>query len=234
MRARTTALVAFTVLLTTAVIVQGWSGIAWITFAYWLGLCFAGELLWVRLPLGSATISMASCFNFAALIVLTRSEAMLATGISTLIAELAIMRKPPVRATFNAAQTALAVGCAWCGFRLAGGSAHSPAALLSDLDFAPFLAAAVLYYVVNRTAVTLAIASSTALGFREAWRRNFGGGYELLAAGAALSLGAMLATLYAAIGKGGALLVALPLVIAADGVRRSRKPEAGESEQRAA
>jgi len=238
MRVRTAALVASTVLLTIVAIGHGWSGTSFEVFAYWLALCLAGELLWVRLPLGSATISMASCFNFAALLVLTRAEAMLVTAASTLMAELAIMRKPPVRAVFNAAQTALAVWAAWWAFRLAGGGAGEPAELLSNLHLAPFVAAAALYYVVNRTAVTLAIASSAGLGFLEAWRRNFGGGYELLAAGAVLSLGAMLATLYSAIGMAGALFVALPLVLAGDGIRRRSRQagtvEKGEGEKRAA
>jgi hypothetical protein len=238
MRVRTAALVASFVLLAIVAIERGWSGTSFAVFAYWFTLCLAGELLWVRLPLGSATISMASCFNFAALLLLTRGEAMGVTVASTLMAELAILRKPPVRALFNAAQTALAVWCAWWAYRLAGGGAHAPAALLSSLHVAPFVAAAALYYIVNRTAVTMAIASSTGLGFVEAWRRNFGDGYELLAAGAVLSLGAMLATLYSAIGMGGALFVVLPLALAGDGIRRrARQPgpaPAGEGEKRAA
>jgi len=238
MRVRTGALVASLVLLAGVAIGHGWSGTSFVVFAYWLALCLAGEVLWVRLPLGSATISMASCFNFAALLVLTRAEAMGITAAATLAAELAIMRKPPLRAAFNAAQTALAVWCAWWAFRLAGGAVHTPAALLSSLHLVPFLAAAALYYLVNRTAVTLAIASSTGLGFLEAWRRNFGGGYDALAAGAVLSLGAMLATLYSAVGMAGALFVVLPLAIAGDGIRRRSQSaveaEKAEGDQRAA
>ena len=42
---------------------------------FWLAACVAGEFLWVRLPVGSATISMAACFNFAALLVLPQPAA---------------------------------------------------------------------------------------------------------------------------------------------------------------
>lgn len=206
---------------------------------FWLVACFAGEVLWVRLPAGSATISMAACFNFAALLVLPPREAMPVAALATLIAELAVMRKSPVRALFNAAQTALAVGLARACFDACGGRGANLMDLVSSLQLLPLLAAAVAYYAVNRISVAVVVALAQGLGLGESWQRNFGSVYDLLSSGAAFSLGALLATHYAGIGMVGTLFVVLPLVLACDGYRRfardakSGEPEA-ESERRAA
>jgi hypothetical protein len=233
MRRRTIALVAFTTALAGAVLWRSWTGTTTAGFCYWLIACIAGELLWIRLPLGAATISMASCFNFAALLVLAPGEAMAVTALGTLVAELSLMRKPPRRAIFNAAQTGLAVAAAASGFAWVGGGSRDLVALLSGFNLLPFMAAAGLYYVVNRGAVSLAVASSTGVTPVAAWRANFGTGYELLASGAVLSLGALLAAHYEAIGMAGTLLVVLPLILACDGLRRFTRRErpAAESEQ---
>jgi len=187
--------------------------------AFWLAACVAGELLWVRLPVGSATISMAACFNFAALLVLPQSSAMAVTALATVIAELTIMRKKPHRALFNAAQTTLAVAAASATF-LALGGGRPLIDLVSTLHLVPFVAAAVAYYVVNRGAVVVVVAAAESISPRDSWRRNFNSGYDLLASGAGFSLGVLLATHYSSIGMVGTLFVALPLVLACDGYRR--------------
>lgn len=205
---------------------------------FWLGACIAGELLWVRLPVGSATISMAACFNFAALLVLPQNSAMAVTALATVIAELTIMRKPPHRALFNAAQTTLAVASASAAFLALSG--HRPLIdLVSSFRLLPFLAAALAYYLVNRGAVVMVVAAAESIPPRESWKRNFGSGYDLLASGAGFSLGVLLATHYSSIGMVGTLFVALPLILACDGYRRlmgdtrvAKTPE--ERERRAA
>lgn len=229
-RLRTSALVATTVLLAAFTMWRAWTGTTPATFAYWLIACMAGEVLWIRLPLGSATISMASCFNFAALLVLTPGEAMAATALATLVAEIAIMRKSPVRALFNASQTALAVAAAIWMFGWAGGGSRDLVALISSFRLLPFVLAAACYYAVNRGAVTLAVASSTGVSPLAAWRRNFGSRYELLAGGAVFSLGVLVATHYSAIGMAGTLLVALPLVFACEALRRYSRRESAPAE----
>src|SRR5947208_1766834 len=120
-RIRTSLLVGATVLLAAAATWKSWTAVSLPAFAFWLVACTAGELLWVRLPFGAATISMASCFDFAALLVLPRGEAMLITALATVAAELGVMRKPPVRALYNGAQTALAVWAASWAFQAVSG-----------------------------------------------------------------------------------------------------------------
>ena len=206
--------------------------------AFWLAACIAGELLWVRLPVGAATISMAACFNFAALLVLPMPSAMAVTALATVLAELSIMHKKPLRALFNAAQTTLAVAAASTTFHTMGGN-RPLIDLVSTLHLLPFVAAALAYYLVNRGAVVVVVAAAESISPRESWRKNFGNGYDLLASGAGFSLGVLLATHYSSIGMVGTLFVALPLILACDGYRRlmgdsrdAKTPD--ESERRAA
>jgi hypothetical protein len=198
---------------------------------FWLVACAVGEVLWVRLPLGSATISMASCFNFAALLVLPLPEALTATMLATFAAELTVMRKPFVRALFNAAQTGLAVAAGYWCFHALAGKDRPLIDLVSHIQLLPFLAAAPAYYLVNRGAVAVVVAIAEKLTLAESWRRNFGSAYDVLSTGAAFSLGILLATHYASIGMVGTLFVLLPLILACDGYRRFTRDAKHESEE---
>jgi len=209
---------------------------------FWLGACIAGEAMWVRLPLGGATLSMASCFNFAALLVLPRGEAMVVTALATLVAELFVMRKPLTRAAYNAGHTSLAVAAGAWVFVALGGEGRSLVTLVSSLRLDALIAPALVYYAINRGAVVLAVASSEGIAPAAAWRRNFSNAYEALSSGAVFSLGALLGTHYQGIGMVGTLLVALPLMLACDGLRRATErsarevaaPPASDSDRRAA
>ena len=244
MRTRTRTRLLVTTVLSAAVVALSASlpvrinGSLW----FWLAVCVAGESLWVRLPLGGATLSMASCFNFAALLVLPRGEAMVVTALASVLAELLVMRKPLTRAVYNAAHTSLAVAAGSWVFVALGGEGRSLVALVSALRLDALIAPALVYYVINRGSVVVAIALSEGIAPAEAWRRNFSNGYEALSTGAVFSLGALLATHYQGIGMVGTLLVALPLLMACDGLRRATEsstrpaeaPPASDSDRRAA
>ena len=187
---------------------------------FWFAACIAGEVLWVRLPASGTTISMASCFNFAALLLLPPAEAMLAAGAATLLGELIAMRKPPVRALYNAATTVLAVWAGAWSFQLMSGGSRDLMALLASMKLWVFAGPAVAYYGVNRMLVAMVIATHDGGSLAEAWRRDFGDHYDRLSSGAVLSLGVLVAVHYSAAGMAGTLLVILPLVVAADGLRR--------------
>jgi hypothetical protein len=208
------ALVTTTVAL--AVLVLALSGPIGLTrpLWFWIIVCTVSELLWVRLPLGHATLSMSSCFNLAALLVLPRGEAMLAVALSIAIAESAFMRKPLVRVIFNSAQTALAVAAGALAFTGLGGSGERLGLMIADLDLLPFAAAALAYTVVNTGAVSVAVAMSEGVSPWQAWRENFASGFELMSRGALLSLGILVAVHYSLDGAAGTMLAALPLVLA--------------------
>ena len=217
---RTLLLVALAVAAAALTLAGNWP-VTWPhAFWFWLVACVAGEVMWVKLPLGGATLSMASCFNYAALLVLPRGEALVATVLATILGEAVALRKPPVRVAYNASHTTLAVAAgSWVFSTLANGN-DNLVSLLAEFKLLPFLFSGLAYYAINRLAVVAAIASCERMSPAEAWRRNFGSGYEALSAGAIFSLGALLATHYQGIGMVGTLLVALPLLLACDGLRR--------------
>ncbi len=188
-----------------------WPGRA---LVFWLAACTLSELLWVRLPLGAATVSMSSCFNFAALLLLPRAGAMLAAGLSVAVAESVFMRKRPIRVAFNSAQTALAVAAGSLVFSALGGTPAFLALMVARLQLAPFLAAGLAYSLVNTGAVSMAVAASEGTSPVAAWQENFGNSFELAVRGALLTLGLVIAVLFPLIGPLGSALAAVPLVTA--------------------
>jgi hypothetical protein len=211
----TQLLVATTVALAALAIVLHWTPPG-PHFLFWLLACFVSEALWIRLPVDRATISMASCFNFSAVLLLEPGEAMAASACASLPAELVFMRKTPIRALYNAAHTALAVGAAAAALQLGHASPVEP----TGVELLPLVAAAAAYYVINRFAVSLAVGVSGGIGPLSAWRQNFGNPCDPLVSAAVLSIGAMLAMLYLQAGMKAAALVLFPLVVACDGYRR--------------
>ncbi len=189
-------------------------------FGFWLVACLVGELLWVRVPFANMTISMASCFNFAAALVLPMGPAMAAAAGATALGEAFGMRKSPMRWLFNSAQTAIAVGLANLLFHSLQPGDRTLLQSLSSMQLQVFLLPGLMYYAVNRGAVTVAMAVGERTSMWRAWRSCFGHGFEWVSTGGIFSLGALLATHYSDIGMGGTLLVLLPLARAVDGLRR--------------
>lgn len=216
---RILALVGATVALAVAFLLASWSGAADGRFAFWFGACLLGELLWVRMPVGRATVSMASCFHFAAVLALPAGQAMAATALSGLLAELVVLRKAPLRAVFNSAQSALAVGAAAGMLALTPGDPMGGGAG----DLLRLLAAGAAYFVVNTGAVSAAVALSEGITPAAAWRANFGNLYEVLSNGALFSLGTLVASGVAAHGPVALVVAALPLWVAFEGYRRSTR-----------
>jgi MASE9 len=233
---RILALVFGALALATVATMMSWSGPPGRGFWFWFIACFAGELLWIRLPLGQATDSMASCFHFATLLLLPRGHAMAIAALSGGLAETAVLRKPPLRVIYNASQASLAVGLASLAYHGLAGGQHDLPAMLYSSRLLPFIAAAAAYYLVNTGSVSLAVALAENVRPWSAWKRNFGTRYDALTAGAVISLGALLASHYALTGATGTLLVVLPLVIAYEGLRlytqRRGRPSSTPEEER--
>jgi hypothetical protein len=191
-----------------------------IALLYWFVACVVGEMLWVRVPFGRTTISMASCFNFAAILVLPAGSAMLAAATASAIGEAVAMRKPALRVLYNASHTAVAVGAATLAFGAIQPPDRTLLESLSRLQVHVFVVPGLAYYALNRGAVSLAVAMSQRTTLLAAWRGCFGHSFEWISTGGIFSLGALLATHYTGIGMAGTLLVILPLVLAFDGLRR--------------
>lgn len=220
---RTFFLTLVTAILAVAWIAAAWTGPADRTFVFWLAACCVCERMWVRLARGQATLSMASCGNFAAMLLLPVGQAMAVTALSSVAGEALFMQKPPRRIVFNAAQSAITVGIASWMFVALGGETMRLMELIGSMYWLPLIGAAVAYFLVNSGAVTLAVALSERMPFTVAWRDNFGNPYELISSGALFSLGVLVAIHYEMAGPGATLFAALPLVLAYAGYRHHLK-----------
>ena len=206
-------LVLGTVVLAGIAIRAAWNGDLDSRFWFWLGACALGELLWVRLPVGGATVSMALACNFAAMLLLPPGHAMLAIAISTLLVEAFVMRKPALRFCFNAAQSTLAAGAGILAMYLVSGARIPPLHTLHLGLLSAVVVGAASYATINTCAVSLAIALYERRQMIAVWRANFGTARTVLSGLAHYSLGSLLAAIYVLAGPEGAMLVALPLFV---------------------
>ena len=206
-------LVLGTMVLAGIAIRAAWSGTLDTRFWFWLGACALGELMWVRLPVGGATVSMALACNFAAMLLLPPGHAMLAIAASTLLVEAIVMRKPALRFCFNAAQSALAAGGGILAMYLVSSGRLPPLHTLDLGLLSAVVLAALGYATINTGAVSLAIALHERRHLVGVWRANFGTARAVLSGLAHYSLGSLLAAIYVLAGPEGAMLVALPLFV---------------------
>ncbi len=205
--------VATTVVAALAVIGSTWSGPPGSDFALWILLCVLGEALWVRLPVGNATLSMAITANFAAMLLLPPGQALAAIAIATVIAEATLMRKSPLRFAFNAAQSLLAASAGIAVLDALGGVVFEPRAFGFPQMLA-CVAGAATYTLVNTAAVSMMIGLEHRMSAFAAWRANFANAYEVTSNAALFALGVMLALLIRLIGPAAVVLVGLPVVLA--------------------
>jgi hypothetical protein len=207
-------MVVVTLLVAIVAMGSSWSAGPWDAhFAFWLAACVIGEMLWVQLPIGQATLSMALACNFAAMLLLPIGQAMTCAFVSTLIAESAFMRKSATRFIFNASQSALAAGAGILVLgAVMGGDGHWHMGM-SLHHVAALAAAALAYAVVNSGSVSAIVSLDQRISAFRVWRSNFGAPRALLSSVAQFSLGVFLAVLYVFTGPEGAMLVALPLFL---------------------
>ena len=193
---------------------------------FWILACGVGETLWLRLPVGRATMSMGSTANFAALLVLPLPVAIPAATLASLAVELAVMRKPPIRALFNAAGTAITVAAS--GLVLRELAPAGPFALRDAWLLLALTGAAVAYYACNRALVSAVLSLDGALPLPHVWQKNFGWRRDALPSGAALSLGVLLAYLHQQVGGVAIAFVLLPALLVFEAHRRVYRMPAGE------
>jgi hypothetical protein len=226
MNARKLALAVFvgvTVMVALAWTAPGWdvrASLSGSAVYFWLVVCLGAECLWLRTPGGHATLSMASSAHFAALLVLTRSEAMAVAAAASLLVELIVLRKPWARVLFNASQAACAVGLSRTCFDALAGPAAQVNGVLAPSHYLPLLAAATVYYVANHGATSIAVALDQGLSPWKIWRANFGIRYEAFSSATLFSLGALFAVQYQVAGALGVIPFILPVVLAKDAYDR--------------
>jgi signal transduction histidine kinase len=188
-------------------------------YAAWIAICAASESLWLPTLSGTGTVTMASSAGLASAMLWGQSASIWIAAASTLIAELLVLRKPWVRAVFNTSQITVTMWLACGAFALLGGP-------LGGLEHAtdlpmgeqvairlllPTLALFVVYLVVNRALVAVAVAWSTERPYLRVLREDWFYTERLVEDAAAFFLSPLMALSFRAIGYFGALLFYMPL-----------------------
>ena len=140
----------------------------WIHYALWTLICLLSETLWLPTLSGGGTASMASTANLATLIIWGPAASMWIVAASTLLANVLLQKKPWVRALFNASQSVITMwsaGLVMVALGAAQGGLHAIPGRLDQLGLLglalPFAAAIVVYMVINRVLVSVAVAWSS-------------------------------------------------------------------------
>jgi len=167
-----------------------------LSLLFWLLANLLGEVLWLPAPKGRGYLSMANAANFATLILLPISPAMILTASATLIADFLFRRRKWYQALFNFGACVVTVGAASLVFQRTGGSSKNIDALLSPLNAVPLLAAAVTYFLINTWLVAGVVSIETRRHVVEVWKTSFAFRYEIAGAVCLMLLGYLFAILF--------------------------------------
>jgi hypothetical protein len=191
-----------------------------VPIAFWLVLTLAAELFWLETPTGGGMVSMSLAVNIAALYVLPAHLAVGIAAITTVIADLVIHRRGPLKAAFNASQVALTTaGCATLIRALGGEPTGAGAAFLVREPLA-VVSGPVLFFMLNTGLVAGVIGLDTGEGVARAWKRNYGFKYQVLSSATLSLLGLVLVVAVDSIGYIAGMLYLLFFFFVRDGFRR--------------
>lgn len=163
-----------------------WNGI--VAFAV-LGIaCDSSFLPLSRISFARVGTSVAFIPFIASVLLFAPPWPMAIAGVTGLVAEAVVRRKPMLRVWFNTAQFMLAVGVAGLAYRALGGYVGFDK---FEFHFVPFVILVLLFVVVNQGSVSLAISLTSDVPLRDTWARIAGKSllYDLVSSSLALLLG---------------------------------------------
>jgi signal transduction histidine kinase len=197
-------------------------------YAVWVAICIVSESLWLTTLSGSGTVTMASTAGLATAMLWGQGAATWIVAVSTLLAELFVLRKPWVRSLFNASQATLTMFLAGGIFGLLGGPIGGLESLTrlptGELTAArlllPTLGLFVIYLLVNRALVAVAVSWSTERPYLRVLRQDWFYTERLLEDAAAFLMSPLMVVTFESIGYAGAVLFYAPLKLLNESHRR--------------
>ena len=175
-----------------------------------LAVGLAAELSSVSVQVGTATVSIAFIPFLAGAFLFPPFYAMLIGGLTLLVVEAAVRKKPWIKVAFNTSKELLAIGLAASIYHALGGRPGVSDAAFR-LSIPGVVGAGVAYSAANSLGVSLAVALTSGHSLRDAWLRIYGGSlvYDLFAT----PVPAALAYLYVKWQLSGVVLVSVPLFV---------------------
>jgi len=144
----------------------------WNALAAFALLGIVSDSFFFRIPFAKVNTSVGFIPFLASVAILGHPWPMVISGLTALIVDTFVRRKPTIKVWFNTAQYMLASGLGGLVYTSLGGSVS-----LDEFSFSlvPFLALVVTFFVVNHGSVSLAVSfSSRGVSVREAWGRISG------------------------------------------------------------
>ena len=181
----------------------------WNAFAAFVLLSIVSDSLFFNIPtIAKANASLAFIPLQATVALFGHPWPMLIGGVTALVVDTLIRKKPTIRVVFNTAQYMLAVGLAGWVYTALGGSVG-----LDNFSFLfiPFVALVVTFFVVNQGSVALAVSFSSGVSVREAWGRI--GGRALVNDLFSSTLAILLVFLYVKLQLPGIAILVFPLFL---------------------
>ena len=174
----------------------------------WFLLLIVAEALPVSMVRGG-TMTIASILDLGAVLLFGPWIAGTLDLVTTLIAQMVILRRPSSEAVLNAGLYASTTILAGAAFLAAGGSLGAPHLLRDAL---PVLLASSLYFMLNTSAVSLVLGTRSGQDPGRIWRDQFRDGVPQYAL--SIGFGLLFAQVRTAAGIPGVLLLVLPLLFA--------------------
>jgi hypothetical protein len=140
----------------------------WNALAAFALLGIVSDSLFFQIPIAKTNASLAFIPLLATVALFGHPWPMLIGGVTALVVDTLVRRKPPIRVVFNTAQYMLAVGAGGFIYKSLGGTTGLES---FSFSFVPFLALVVSFFLINHGSVALAVAFSTGVSVREAWGR---------------------------------------------------------------
>jgi putative nucleotidyltransferase with HDIG domain len=183
--------------------------------SYWNGLvafallgiaCDSSFLPISRISFARVGTSVAFVPFISSVLLFAHPWPMILAGVTAIVVETVVRRKPMLRVWFNTAQYMLAVGLGGWVYSALGGHVGFEK---FGFSFLPFAALVVVFFIVNQGSVSLAVALTTDASLRESWARIVGGSllYDLVSS----SLAILLAFLFIQLQIFGLAVLVLPL-----------------------
>jgi putative nucleotidyltransferase with HDIG domain len=147
----------------------------WNAFAALVGLGLLAEMFSLQLSLGTVTSAVSFVPYLAGILLLGPAWSLLVAGISELVAETLIRRKPLIKILHNTSKEIIAVGVAGVLYVALGSRPPAYTGELS-IDVFAFIVATVTYFLLSNGAVATAVSLSTRSGFNDAWGQIIGRG----------------------------------------------------------
>jgi len=193
-----------------------------IHIAAWILVSLLAESLWLSTITGKAMESMASTVDLSLLVLLGYRPAVWIVAIAFAIANVIFSRRSWYKALFNAGQNAVALAAGGLVYSLLGGIplAGRPGPHTETLGvalIAPWVAASIVYFMVNTLLVAGAVALSARRKLLQTWREEYIYYNSLISSAALFFLSPLIVVSYLAIGFYGLIFFFVPLLLIKEG-----------------